>query len=109
MSSTEHPPLIVIGNTEDLLLDQLCEHTFNLDDLLYRQLVLDKKRKIIRNGFFNDNSHYEEQAMIWRGIDREKLIGQTVRDALKIKYPDTHEPFEILLNESKEVFTYWCE
>ena len=31
--STERAPLIVIGNTEDLLLDQLCEHTFDLDDL----------------------------------------------------------------------------
>jgi hypothetical protein len=102
-------PRIVIGNTDDLLLDQLCEHTFVLDDLYYRQLVLDKKRKIIRNGILNDNFQYEEQALIWRGIHHEKLIGQTIRDALKKKYPETHEPHEILLNESKEAFGYWCE
>jgi hypothetical protein len=47
--------------------------------------------------------------LIWRDIDREKAIGQTIRDALKKKYPDTHEPLEIFLNESKKVFTYWCE
>ena len=51
--------------------------------MIYRQLVLDKKRKIIRNGILNDNFQYEEQALIWRGIDHEKLIGQTIRDALK--------------------------
>jgi hypothetical protein len=44
MSTAENPPLKVIGDTEKMIYDQLCEHTFNLDDLFYRQLALDKNR-----------------------------------------------------------------